>query len=77
MMKTRERTAMFIGRTGILLPEWGEFGVDVFYLVLSGNYTMGESLEESCSLLMVMKPNISQLRQRQAEHVILSYDTRR
>jgi hypothetical protein len=32
---------MFISRTGILLPERGEFDADIFYLVLASNYTMG------------------------------------
>jgi hypothetical protein len=43
--EVRERTAMFIGRTGILLLERGKFGADIFYLVLAGNYTMGEHFE--------------------------------
>ncbi|KAF8494953.1 hypothetical protein F5888DRAFT_1635871 [Russula emetica] len=37
----RLRTAMFIGRKGILLLERGEFGANIFYLVLAGNYSMG------------------------------------
>jgi hypothetical protein len=36
---------MFIGCTGTLLLERGEFGADILYLVPAGNYTMGESLE--------------------------------
>jgi hypothetical protein len=36
---------MFIGRTGILLLERGKYGADIFYLVLAGNYTMGEPFE--------------------------------
>jgi hypothetical protein len=32
---------MFISRTGILPPERGEFGADIFYLVLASNYMMG------------------------------------
>jgi hypothetical protein len=32
--EVRERTAMFIGCRGNLLPERGEFGADIFYLVL-------------------------------------------
>ena len=36
---------MFIGRTGIPLLERGEFGADIFYLVLTGSYMMGEPLE--------------------------------
>jgi hypothetical protein len=36
---------MFIGHTGILLLERGKFGADIFYLVLAGNYTMGEPFE--------------------------------
>ena len=41
--KIGARTAMFIGRTGILLLERGEFDVDIFYLVIVGNYTMCEA----------------------------------
>jgi hypothetical protein len=45
VVKIHERTAMFIVRTGIFLLERGEFGADIFYLVLAGNYTMGEPFE--------------------------------
>ena len=39
--EVRERmTAMFFNRTGILPLERGEFGADIFYLVLAGNYTV-------------------------------------
>jgi hypothetical protein len=43
--EVRERTAMFIGPTGILLLEHSEFGADIFNLVLAGNYTMSEPFE--------------------------------
>ena len=35
-----ERTARSIGRTGILLLERGEFGVEIFYFALAGNYSI-------------------------------------
>jgi hypothetical protein len=40
-----ERTAMFISRTGVLLLEHSEFSANIFYLVLTGNHTMGEPFD--------------------------------
>jgi hypothetical protein len=72
-----ERTARSIGRTGILLLERGNFGVNIFNFVLAGNYTMGEPSEFGVVLpaeSLIMKGcNHDMTELMLAEHVTLRH----